>query len=100
MIHFVDDLPHKNRLLDHRLHDRTAVGQAVGSTATKRDADQVADRLAIAGFSTAALHGDMPQSARNRTLARLRSGKIRILVATDVAARGIGYPGDHPRFQL
>jgi superfamily II DNA/RNA helicase len=91
MIHFVDDLPHKNRLLDHWLHDRS-LGQAVVFTATKRDADQVADRLAIAGFSTAALHGDMPQSARNRTLARLRSGKIRILVATDVAARGIDIP--------
>lgn len=91
MIHFVDDLPHKNRLLDHWLHDRS-LGQAVVFTATKRDADQVADRLAIAGFSTAALHGDMPQSARNRTLTRLRNGQIKILVATDVAARGIDIP--------
>lgn len=91
MIHFVDDIPHKNRLLDHWLHDRS-LGQAVVFTATKRDAGLVADRLAIAGFSTAALHGDMPQGARNRTLARLRSGKIRILVATDVAARGIDIP--------
>lgn len=50
MIHFVDDLPHKNRLLDHLLHDRS-LDQALVFTATKRDADIVADRLAIAGFS-------------------------------------------------
>ena len=91
MIHFVDDQPHKNRLLDHWLNDRS-VEQALVFTATKRDADLVADRLAIAGFSAAALHGDMPQGARNRTLAKLRNGKVRILVATDVAARGIDVP--------
>ena len=91
MIHFVDDLPHKNRLLDHLLHDRS-LDQALVFTATKRDADIVADRLAIAGFSAAALHGDMPQGARNRTLAKLRRGQVKILVATDVAARGIDIP--------
>ena len=91
MIHYVDDLPHKNRLLAHWLQDRS-LGQALVFTATKRDADLVADRLAIAGFSTAALHGDMPQNARNRTLAKLRDGKVKILVATDVAARGIDSP--------
>ena len=91
MIHFVDDLPHKTRLLDHLLHDRS-LDQALVFTATKRDADIVADRLAIAGFSAAALHGDMPQGARNRTLTKLRRGQVKILVATDVAARGIDIP--------
>lgn len=91
-IHFVDDLSHKNRMLDHLLRDET-LDQAVVFTATKRDADTIADRLNIAGFAAAALHGDMHQGARNRTLDGLRRGQIRVLVATDVAARGIDVPG-------
>lgn len=91
-VHFVDDLSHKNRLLDHLLRD-TAIDQAVIFTATKRDADTIADRLNIAGFAAAALHGDMHQGARNRTLNGMRGGQVRVLVATDVAARGIDVPG-------
>ena len=90
-VHFVDDLSHKNRLLDHLLRDET-LDQAVVFTATKRDADMIADRLNIAGFAAAALHGDMHQGARNRTLDSLRRGQVRVLVATDVAARGIDVP--------
>jgi superfamily II DNA/RNA helicase len=90
-VHFVDDLSHKNRLLDHLLRDET-MDQAVVFTATKRDADTIADRLNIAGFSAAALHGDMHQGARNRTLDGMRRGQVRVLVATDVAARGIDVP--------
>ncbi|MCD6025839.1 MAG: box helicase [Solimicrobium sp.] len=90
-VHFVDDLSHKNRLLDHLLKDDT-LDQAVIFTATKRDADTIADRLNIAGFAAAALHGDMHQGARNRTLDGLRRGQVRVLVATDVAARGIDVP--------
>ena len=90
-VHFVDDLSHKNRLLDHLLRD-ASVDQAVVFTATKRDADTIADRLNIAGFAAAALHGDMHQGARNRTLDALRRGQVRVLVATDVAARGIDVP--------
>jgi superfamily II DNA/RNA helicase len=90
-VHFVDDLSHKNRLLDHLLRDES-MDQAVVFTATKRDADTIADRLNIAGFAAAALHGDMHQGARNRTLDSLRRGQVRVLVATDVAARGIDVP--------
>jgi superfamily II DNA/RNA helicase len=90
-VHFVDDLSHKNRLLDHLLRDET-LDQAVVFTATKRDADTIADRLNIAGFAAAALHGDMHQGARNRTLDGMRRGQVRVLVATDVAARGIDVP--------
>ncbi|MGZ3253437.1 MAG: DEAD/DEAH box helicase, partial [Burkholderiaceae bacterium] len=90
-VHFVDDLSHKNRLLDHLLRDVT-MEQAVVFTATKRDADTIADRLNIAGFAAAALHGDMHQGARNRTLDGMRRGQVRVLVATDVAARGIDVP--------
>jgi superfamily II DNA/RNA helicase len=90
-VHFVDDLSHKNRLLDHLLRD-DSLDQAVVFTATKRDADTIADRLNIAGFAAAALHGDMHQGARNRTLDSMRRGQVKVLVATDVAARGIDVP--------
>jgi superfamily II DNA/RNA helicase len=91
-VHFVDDQSHKNRLLDHLLRD-AALHQAVIFTATKRDADEIAEQLNVAGFAAAPLHGDMHQGARNRTLNALRHGQLRILVATDVAARGIDVPG-------
>jgi superfamily II DNA/RNA helicase len=91
-LHFVDDLAHKNRLLQHLVTD-TDLKQAIVFTSTKRDADMLAEDLFAQGHSAAALHGDMNQGARNRTLTKLRRGGIRILVATDVAARGIDVPG-------
>ena len=89
---YVDDMAHKNRLLDHLLRD-TELNQALVFTATKRDADTLADNLMAQGHSAAALHGDMNQRERNRTLANVRRGQVRILVATDVAARGIDVAG-------
>ena len=89
---YVDDMAHKGRLLDHLLRD-TDLNQALVFTATKRDADALADKLLSQGHSAAALHGDMNQRERNRTLVNLRRGQVRILVATDVAARGIDVPG-------
>ncbi|GBH24438.1 DEAD/DEAH box helicase [Burkholderia vietnamiensis] len=91
-VHYVDDRDHKDRLLDHLLRD-DALDQAIIFTATKIDADQLAGRLAAAGFESAALHGDLPQGARNRTIRALRERRVRVLVATDVAARGIDIPG-------
>jgi superfamily II DNA/RNA helicase len=91
-LHYVDDLNHKNRMLRHLLVDRE-VNQAIVFTATKRDADSLAEELHLDGHSVAALHGDMKQSSRNRTLQNLRSGRVRVLVATDVAARGIDVLG-------
>ncbi|WP_322043333.1 DEAD/DEAH box helicase [Paraburkholderia sp. J67] len=91
-VHYVDDRDHKDRLLDHLLRDEK-LDQAVVFTATKMDADQLAGKLADAGFETAALHGDLPQGARNRTIRALRERRVRVLVATDVAARGIDIPG-------
>ncbi len=90
-IHWVDDRTHKDRLLMHLLKDE-ALDQAVVFTATKSSADELADTLADAGFTSAALHGDLPQSARTRTLRALREQRVQILVATDVAARGIDVP--------
>ena len=90
-LHFADDLSHKQQLLDHLLRD-VSLKQAIVFTATKRDADSLAERLADTGFSAGALHGDMNQGARNRMLTALRRGNIQVLVATDVAARGIDVP--------
>ena len=56
---------------------------------TKRGVDRLAQRLKEMGFGAHALHGDMSQSARERALARFASGKADVLVATDVAARGL-----------
>lgn len=89
---FADDVAHKNKLLSHLLTD-VDMNQALVFTATKRDADGLADLLSAQGLSVAALHGDMSQRERNRTLLNLRNGNLRVLVATDVAARGIDVRG-------
>ena len=60
---------------------------------TKRAAQRVADDLAERGFSATAIHGDLPQIAREKALRRFRAGTIDVLVATDVAARGIDVEG-------
>ena len=91
-LHHVDDFSHKNKLLDHLLSD-IDLKQAIIFTATKRDADTLADNLSAQGHEASALHGDMNQRERNRTLTKLRHGRLRILVATDVAARGIDVAG-------
>jgi len=56
---------------------------------TKRSADQVAEALTTRGFAAAAVHGDLGQGQRERAMRAFRSGKIDVLVATDVAARGL-----------
>jgi superfamily II DNA/RNA helicase len=79
--------------------------KAIIFSATKRDADALARELYEQGHKVAALHGDMNQGARNRTITDMRRGKVRLLVATDVAARGLDVTGishvinfDLPRF--
>lgn len=64
-------------------------GKTVVFTKTKRQASKVAEELIDRGFNAAALHGDMSQEARERSMAAFRAGKKDILVATEVAARGI-----------
>jgi ATP-dependent RNA helicase DeaD len=56
---------------------------------TKQATEEVAGRLSARGFSAAAINGDIPQAQRERTIAALKDGRIDILVATDVAARGL-----------
>ncbi|MEO6033230.1 MAG: DEAD/DEAH box helicase [Burkholderiaceae bacterium] len=90
-LHWADNANHKNALLDHILTTRD-MEQALVFTSTQRDADWLADRLADMGHAVASLHGGMPQGRRNRVLQGLRNRQLKILVATDVAARGIDVP--------
>ena len=88
---FADDLSHKRKLLSHCLVD-DALGQAIIFTATKRDAESLAEDLEADGHSAVALHGDLKQSKRTQMLNKLRRGEAKVLVATDVAARGLDVP--------
>ena len=103
-LHLADDEGHRDRLLE-KLVEHTDVNKAIIFTATKRGCDELAERLNAAGHPAAPLHGDMSQGLRTRTLSRLRSGRLKLLVATDVAARGLDVDGvshvinyDIPRF--
>ena len=82
--HAMDKVEMLARLLQAR--DR---GLCLVFTRTKRTAAKVADDLAERGFAAAAIHGDLGQGAREQALRAFRNGKVDVLVATDVAARGI-----------
>ena len=90
-LHWADNVNHKNAILDHILTQKD-MEQALVFTSTQRDADWLADRLADMGHHVASLHGGHPQGRRNRVLQGLRNKQLKILVATDVAARGIDVP--------
>ncbi|EFL92970.1 MULTISPECIES: DEAD/DEAH box helicase [Mobiluncus] len=64
-------------------------GLTIIFTRTKRTCQRLSDELAERGFATGAIHGDLGQNARERALRAFRHGKVDVLVATDVAARGI-----------
>jgi ATP-dependent RNA helicase RhlE len=70
-------------------HIRSSEGLTLVFVRTKRGADKLVQKLARQDVTAASLHGDMSQQARERALARFESGKVRTLVATDVAARGL-----------
>ncbi len=91
-LYFCDDIVHKKAILLKLLAD-PEVNQSVVFTATRRDSEELSIELANFGIQTAALHGDMKQPARNRTLRALKDGQVKCLVATDVAARGIDVVG-------
>src|SRR5207247_2455315 len=73
--------------VDHLVRHLAEVdGLALVFVRTKRGADRLAKRLAQRDVPAAAMHGDMPQSRRERTLAQFRSGRVPTLIATEVAA--------------
>ena len=78
----------KRRLLSDLLAD-AALSRVIVFTRTKRGADRVAKHLAADGVRVAALHGNKSQSSREKALDSFRAGRTRVLVATDIASRGI-----------
>jgi superfamily II DNA/RNA helicase len=70
-------------------HVRAAAGRTLVFVRTKRGADRLVRKLSGHGVDAAAMHGDLTQPARQRALQRFETGKVRVLVATDVAARGL-----------
>ncbi|HWA77371.1 MAG TPA: DEAD/DEAH box helicase [Polyangiaceae bacterium] len=90
-VYFVDK-PEKRSLLE-RVLATAGVERALVFTRTKHGADRVAKQLVRAGIEAAAIHGNKSQNARERALEAFRRGKTNVLVATDIAARGIDVQG-------
>jgi len=90
-VHFVEKA-NKRALLESLLGDK-AISRALVFTRTKHGANKVAEGLAKAGVRADAIHGNKSQNARQKALNDFRSGKVRVLVATDIAARGIDVDG-------
>ncbi len=83
---------HKQQALEHILRDES-VRRAIVFTRTKHGANKVAKKLVQAGIGADAIHGNKSQNARQRALASFKKGDIWVLVATDIAARGIDVDG-------
>lgn len=72
-----------------RIIDHEAISRAIVFCRTKRDCDELATALQARGYLAEAIHGDLNQVQRNRVLARFKEGQVELLIATDVAARGL-----------
>ncbi len=88
LVYFVPSRKDKQPLLEYLLRD-PLITRALVFTRTKHGANRVVKLLARAGIAAEPIHGNKSQSARERALANFKSGRTRVLVATDVAARGI-----------
>jgi ATP-dependent RNA helicase RhlE len=82
----------KKMLLAHILKDKS-IGSVLVFTRTKHNADRVVKELYRSGVSAEAIHGNKSQTARQRALSNFKNGETRVLVATDIAARGIDVDG-------
>ncbi|MBT3353185.1 MAG: DEAD/DEAH box helicase [Nitrospinaceae bacterium] len=89
---FFTDTPNKRPLLTHLLQDAD-MSRVIVFMRTKRGASRLAEQLEKVGIRTEAIHGNKTQSARQSALKNFRNGRARVLVATDVAARGIDISG-------
>jgi ATP-dependent RNA helicase RhlE len=85
--------PAKKRALLAAMLEDAAIGRALVFTRTKHGANKLVRQLAESRIGADAIHGDKTQGARQRALADFRSGRTRVLVATDIAARGIDVDG-------
>ena len=85
------DVPRRTQLLRHLIETQAWSGVLV-FVATKYSTEHVAEKLGRAGIAAAALHGELSQGARTEALADLKSGRVKVLIATDLAARGIDIP--------
>ena len=90
-VFLVDGGAKRERLLE--LMQDSEISRAIVFTRTKRGADRVAQHLDVAGVGAEAIHGNKSQSQRQRALEGFRKGRTRVLVATDIAARGIDVDG-------
>lgn len=91
VLHTVDRRDKKDVL--NKLLTNPSLSSVIVFTRTKHGADSVTRNLAKTGYSVAAIHGNKSQNARQKALKGFRDGTVRILVATDIAARGIDVPG-------
>jgi ATP-dependent RNA helicase RhlE len=82
------DAPRRTQLLRHLVHENNWTGVLV-FVATKYATEHVADKLRRAGLTATALHGELSQGARMEALADFKAGRVQVLLATDLAARGI-----------
>ena len=87
-VYITDGMQHKTAILSHILQQEP-IFKGIIFTATKSAADDLTKQLVEQGHRVAAMHGDKRQAQRIRTLEQLRNGKLQLIVATDVAARGI-----------
>ena len=85
------DVPRRTQLLRHLVETNAWTGALV-FVATKYATEHVAEKLQRAGIAAAALHGELSQGARTQALADLKAGAVKVLIATDLAARGIDIP--------
>ncbi|MCX6937599.1 MAG: DEAD/DEAH box helicase [Verrucomicrobia bacterium] len=85
------DVPRRTQLLRHLIETNPWTGVLV-FVATKYATEHVAEKLVRAGIAAAALHGELSQGARTQALADLKAGKVKVLIATDLVARGIDIP--------
>ncbi len=86
-VYFTDKV-NKNKLLLHLLENED-ISSALVFTRTKHEADKIVKFLASANIKSQAIHGDKSQNARQTALNNFKSGEIKVLIATDIAARGI-----------
>ncbi|VTR31270.1 ATP-dependent RNA helicase SrmB [Serratia fonticola] len=92
-------MKHKTALLVHLLQ-QPDVQKSVIFVRKRERVHELAAWLREAGINTCYLEGEMVQAKRNEAVKRMMDGRVNVLVATDVAARGPGYPRYHPRVQL